>query len=453
MKVILSRKGMDSMSGGMASPILPDGTLLSLPIPDNTSNLQYKAVFYRGQSLQEIIHQLKPGFDFTKNAACHLDPDVYDEIQPKPAGWKPAFGQWGIPAEHLDKLKVDIGDIFLFYGMFKQTVQRPDGTLHFVKGAPIQHIMYGYMCIGEIEKLNQKYPWHPHNQNTKHENNRLYLPDEYATFHYDESLVLTQRGQKKRSLWQLPSFFAENDIEISWQGKNKPVLNNGFAVLNSVARGQEFVITAHTKKQEQNLYNWVESLIHIGTKPAEVCKMKPIITEIHNNDLKKGVFTNTQFIFFAESGAMGEPGSVMLITAGGSIFHCNYCFGDVSLNKLCRCIPVLKECNFNVLEDTIRISDEWKHEYLGAGNHLLIRNDIYDRFKEAISDAEYPEDIYLLWFDAAWDIIEKQNSSKLLFDMKTPEELLLLANKAILDSVPMTDEEEVEYDSSYGYDI
>ncbi len=34
MKVILSRKGMDSTSGGIASPILPDGTLLSLPIPD-----------------------------------------------------------------------------------------------------------------------------------------------------------------------------------------------------------------------------------------------------------------------------------------------------------------------------------------------------------------------------------------------------------------------------------
>ena len=143
----------------------------------------------------------------------------------------------------------------------------------------------------------------------------------------------------------------------------------------------------------------------------------------------------------------------MIITAGGSIFHCNYCFGDVNLNKLCRCVPVLKECNFDVLEDAIRISDEWKHEYLGAGNHLLIRNDVYDRFKEAISDVEYPEDIYLLCFDAAWDIIEKQNSSKLLFDMKTLEELLLLANKAILDSVPMTDEEEVEYDSAYGYDI
>jgi hypothetical protein len=33
MKVILSRKGFDSASGGMPSPILPDGTLISLPIP------------------------------------------------------------------------------------------------------------------------------------------------------------------------------------------------------------------------------------------------------------------------------------------------------------------------------------------------------------------------------------------------------------------------------------
>ena len=37
MKVILSRKGMDNETGLMASPILPDGTLLSLPIPDMTT--------------------------------------------------------------------------------------------------------------------------------------------------------------------------------------------------------------------------------------------------------------------------------------------------------------------------------------------------------------------------------------------------------------------------------
>ena len=46
MKVILSRKGMDSEAGGMASPILPDGTLLSLPISDENSNQQYGGLYY-----------------------------------------------------------------------------------------------------------------------------------------------------------------------------------------------------------------------------------------------------------------------------------------------------------------------------------------------------------------------------------------------------------------------
>ena len=58
MKVILSRKGMDSEAGGIPSPILPDGTLLSLPIPDNTSGQKYSELYYNGQSLQEINHVL-----------------------------------------------------------------------------------------------------------------------------------------------------------------------------------------------------------------------------------------------------------------------------------------------------------------------------------------------------------------------------------------------------------
>ena len=100
MKVILSRKGMDSTSGGMASPILPDGTLLSLPIPDNTVGTAYKDLFYKGQRLEKIIRQLCPKFDFGKNPTCHLDPDIYKDIEGRTATneWKPAFGQHGVSA-------------------------------------------------------------------------------------------------------------------------------------------------------------------------------------------------------------------------------------------------------------------------------------------------------------------------------------------------------------------
>ena len=35
MKLIFSRKGFDSSAGGIPSPILPDGRMISLPIPAN----------------------------------------------------------------------------------------------------------------------------------------------------------------------------------------------------------------------------------------------------------------------------------------------------------------------------------------------------------------------------------------------------------------------------------
>ena len=456
MKVILSRKGMDSQTGGIPSPILPDGTLLSLPIPDSSSSKKYGDLYYQGQSLQAIIHQLKPRFDFSAYPTCHLDPDIYDEITEKPLAWKPAFGQWGVSATHLDKLDVNIGDIFLFYGMFQQTQQQPDGKLTFVKGSPIRHIIYGYMRIGEIikdeQKIKQNYPWHPHSQYNNHSNNRLYLPAEYGTFHYAEPLVLTQSGQSSRRLWQLPPFFAQKGIFISWQGKNHPILKNGFSMLNSAARGQEFVITTNTTEQEQNLYNWVKNLIQIGKSKTGGHRMEKVITEICNNDLKKEVFTNAQFIFFAESGAMGEPGKILIITSGGSIFHGNYCLGDIKLKKLFRSIPILKECDFGTFGDDTKIPDGWTYEYLGAGNHLLIRNDAFEEFREMIKDAEYPEDIYMLWFNVACDIIQQQNIGKLPIETKTPAELALLCDSAEHSAKALSEEERIRDDLEHGYD-
>src|SRR5574337_289673 len=44
MNVVLSRKGFDSGAGGHASPILPDGTMVSLPIPSPLDALDYADV-------------------------------------------------------------------------------------------------------------------------------------------------------------------------------------------------------------------------------------------------------------------------------------------------------------------------------------------------------------------------------------------------------------------------
>ena len=46
MKIILSRKGFDSQYGKIKSPILPDGTLLSLPIPQENDTKTFDELYY-----------------------------------------------------------------------------------------------------------------------------------------------------------------------------------------------------------------------------------------------------------------------------------------------------------------------------------------------------------------------------------------------------------------------
>ena len=73
MKVILSRKGFDSANGGIPSPIMPDGTLLSLPIPLENENAAYSDIGWSGMTYADILRQLNPKRQYEK---CHLDPDI-----------------------------------------------------------------------------------------------------------------------------------------------------------------------------------------------------------------------------------------------------------------------------------------------------------------------------------------------------------------------------------------
>ena len=72
MKVILSRKGFDSSNGGCPSPIMPDGTLLSMPIPSNDID-SYSDLSYKEMSYSDILAQLAPRRKYNH---CHVDPDI-----------------------------------------------------------------------------------------------------------------------------------------------------------------------------------------------------------------------------------------------------------------------------------------------------------------------------------------------------------------------------------------
>ena len=118
MKIILSRKGFDSGYGCTPSPILPDGTLLSLPIPNDDEVVDYEQLQYNGKSYAQLISELTNGHFSDKK--CHLDPDIRKNVFARPEKWQPAFGQEGAALSHLFGRGVGKDDLFLFFGWFRE---------------------------------------------------------------------------------------------------------------------------------------------------------------------------------------------------------------------------------------------------------------------------------------------------------------------------------------------
>lgn len=252
MKIILSRKGFDSCYGGIPSPILPDGTMLSFPIPSNDKIL-FSEINWKGRSYLELIKELSPNNLINDSSHCHLDPDLRERTINRMDGWLPAFGQTGSSLTELRDNGVDIGDLFLFFGWFKET-EISNGKLQYKRRAPDIHVIYGYLQIGaiitSIEDIPSWLKYHPH-ANPKayaeawanHQNaifistKKLSFAEQLkgsGTFRFNPIVTLTKKGCS-RSKWQFPETMS--GIEIS----HNP---NGWKqdYFQSAARGQEFVL-------------------------------------------------------------------------------------------------------------------------------------------------------------------------------------------------------------------
>ena len=266
-KVILSRKGFDSANGGLPSPIMPDGTLLSMPIPSD-DDMSYDELNYKGTTYSEILHQLAPNKSFRH---CHVDPDIRENCRVnRIQNWIPAFGQIGSAQGVLNKAGVEVGDIFLFFGWFRR-VELRNGEYHFVhrnKGdfydSSDLHIIYGYMQIGEIIRDGTqiaKYVWHPHSMDSRINisSNTLYAPTEklsiipelngYGTLDYRTDRVLTMKGQN-RATWNDFSFLLPEHIYGRRKNSSK-----GIGVYYG-GIWQELVVC-----ESEGLLNWVKSIL------------------------------------------------------------------------------------------------------------------------------------------------------------------------------------------------
>lgn len=208
MKVILSRKGFDSTAGGYPSPILDASELISFPIPENKKDVtpEYRKLpriryadhkTSQGITYLELLSQLLPpnnqnlnleGKPYPLNKAyCHYDPQIYNpSIHSETPKYKGLFGQSEIALRHLENNKVGEGDLFLFFGWFRDTKRRPDGTYKYVRGTD-KHVIWGWLEVGRVIDVTQGATQDPGLRNHPHfslerTKNKVYVSKDKLSF-------------------------------------------------------------------------------------------------------------------------------------------------------------------------------------------------------------------------------------------------------------------------------
>ena len=97
-KIILSRKGFDSVAGGKPSPIFSDGQMFSIPIPSKHNSPQtFEDVRKGGYSGADALRQVNAN-KIHSSEYCHYDPQL--------GGREGLFGQVGKVQTELDKHSV-----------------------------------------------------------------------------------------------------------------------------------------------------------------------------------------------------------------------------------------------------------------------------------------------------------------------------------------------------------
>ena len=252
-KVILSRKGFDSKYGGRPSPIFSDGNIFSLPIPQNSiSPNKYRSIEFNKISCEKAFLEASVT-QVNLDSYCHFDPDLNQRIG--------LFGQAGSAQSELKNNKVSIGDLFLFFGWFK--------NFNFIKKDI--HLIFGWLEIDEIisgnleisKFLKQEKLSHPHDPKFKsYKNNTLYVGRKnFGLFtKFSNQLTLTANGYS-RSMWEFPKEYFKNSKDIGselfanriqWNHKNN------FLVDTNLGPGQEFILNVEKNPQVKK---WAKSLI------------------------------------------------------------------------------------------------------------------------------------------------------------------------------------------------
>lgn len=291
MKLVLSRKGFDSGSGGCLSPYDHDsGHYIWFPIPEKVNSysnqIRYTDILVKneylcnlkGSNLSEVYKSFK-GKDqvkLRKNEYASIDdPNLFTHFDPM-LGKPPwlvenknfiigkGFGQFNA-APHLENHNVKDGSIFLFFGGFQSTSNKIVSG-HYIYGwLKIKKRIETYMeCKEIIEPYNLEH--HPHITEAafkRNQKNYIFLPDQWLFedlnipgcgyfITLNDDLLLSCSKESNKATWKLPIFFYKNLTQVhqkTWQ-----IEQEKFCTVKT-GIGQEFV-THLSKKGEE----WVREL-------------------------------------------------------------------------------------------------------------------------------------------------------------------------------------------------
>ena len=158
------------------------------------------------------------------------------------------------------------------------------------------------------------------------------------------------------------------------------------------------------RKKSKNMIAWGHEIIEFGEKESEdLIGLDIVACQI------------------AEAGAMGYHGGVFLVSSSGKVyFTCLMKPSDYTGNRkhtprhiLEQVFPPLMECESGLMGRGVSAPEGFMHEYLGMGNHLLVKNCISEEFRKLASVRlkEHPDAIlYNLWMDIVCDVLKKNHS-------------------------------------------
>ena len=269
MKVIFSRKGFDGTAGGCPSPIV-DGRPVSLPIPTRMPTpTRYGDLT---GAYADLVSDLTKG-RHAAESYCHLDPDITPSSLPRLPGWRGSLGQTSASQSHLSNQGIETGDLFLFWGLFRNV--RHDGRWRFV--GEREHRIWGWLRIGEIIDLGtdgshalRSRPWlrdHPHVRPGWSAQNALYIASDELVLD-DRVLQLPGTGVLQNghrltipggltSTWRVPEWL---NPALGGSGMTYHPLARWSAdgSVRSAARGQEFVAAP---KPDSGAVEWIAALL------------------------------------------------------------------------------------------------------------------------------------------------------------------------------------------------